>query len=102
MSRALLLVVLFSVPGFATAADAWDAPPFSTPARELLEQATQVRRDRPADVVVLLDERIFVLDEQHRLTRTNRMIYRVDSPDGVERWAASSARWPSSSPSATA
>ena len=30
---------------------------------------------------------------QHRLTRTQHLIYRVDSPEGVTRWAASSARW---------
>ena len=57
------------------------------------QAATGVKRERATDVVVLLDERIFVLDEQHRLTRTTRMIYRVDSPDGVERWAASTAHW---------
>jgi len=59
----------------------------------MLEAARAVQRVRPVDIVVLLDERIFVLDEQHRLTRTNRLVYRVDSPDGVELWAASSARW---------
>ena len=27
------------------------------------------------------------------VTRTSRLIYRVDSPDGVENWAASTAHW---------
>ncbi|MEO8064248.1 MAG: DUF3857 domain-containing protein [Pseudomonadota bacterium] len=75
------------------AAEIWDAPSFTTPARELQQTAAGIKRERAVDIVVLLDERTFVLDEQHRLTRTNRMIYRVDSPDGVERWAASSAHW---------
>src|SRR6187402_28635 len=75
------------------AADAWDAPAFSVPARDLLQAATAVKRERPTAVVVLLDERTFVLDEQHRLTTISRMIYRIDSPDGVERWAASTAHW---------
>ena len=75
------------------AAEFWEAPAFSTPPAQLLQAATDVRHERATDVVVLLDERIFILDEQHRLTRTTRMIYRVDSPDGVERWAASAARW---------
>ncbi len=77
----------------AHATDAWDAPAFSVPAPQMLEAARDVRRARPVDIVVLLDERLFVLDDQHRLTRTSRLVYRVDSPDGVERWAASSARW---------
>ena len=75
------------------AAEVWDAPAFSVPARELLQAATAVKRERATAVVVLLDERSFVLDEQHRLTTTSRMIYRIDSPDGVERWAASTAHW---------
>ncbi|MEJ0086377.1 MAG: DUF3857 domain-containing protein [Pseudomonadota bacterium] len=77
----------------AHAAEIWDAPSFTTPARELQQSAASIKRERAVDIVVMLDERIFILDEQHRLTRTNRMIYRVDSPDGVERWAASSAHW---------
>ena len=77
----------------AGAAEFWETPAFSTPAGQLLQAATAVHHERATDVVVLLDERIFVLDEQHRLTRTNRLIYRVDTPDGVERWAASASRW---------
>ena len=77
----------------AGAADAWDAPAFSVPARDLLEAASAVKREQVTAVVVLLDERTFVLDEQHRLTSISRLIYRIDSPDGVERWAASTAHW---------
>ncbi|HEU4779984.1 MAG TPA: DUF3857 domain-containing protein [Steroidobacteraceae bacterium] len=77
----------------AGAAEAWDAPAFAVPARELLQAATAVKRERATAVVVLLDERTYVLDEQHRLTSISRLIYRIDSPDGVERWAASTAHW---------
>jgi tetratricopeptide (TPR) repeat protein len=77
----------------AYAADAWDGAPFATPAHELLQAAAAVTRERPNDIVVLLDERTFVFDEQHRVTHTSRLIYRVDSPDGVENWAASTAHW---------
>ncbi|HEY6123505.1 MAG TPA: DUF3857 domain-containing protein, partial [Steroidobacteraceae bacterium] len=90
LSVAALIAVL-SLP--ARAADVWDAPAFSVPARELLQAATAVKRERATAVVVLLDERNFVLDEQHRLTTISRLIYRIDSPDGVERWAASTAHW---------
>jgi tetratricopeptide (TPR) repeat protein len=95
--RALRLLLFFAMGllafGAVHAADAWDAPAFTAPARELLQAASGITRARPTDVVVLLDERHFVFDEQHRVTRTTRLIYRVDSPDGVETWAASSARW---------
>jgi transglutaminase-like putative cysteine protease len=90
---ATLAVLALLLHASAHAAEVWDAAPFATPAAQLLQAATAVKREHPVDIVVLLDERIFVLDEQHRLTSTQRMIYRVDSPDGVERWAASSAQW---------
>jgi hypothetical protein len=87
------VAALAACPASAHAADAWDAPAFTTPAPRLLEAARSVQRARAVDVVVLLDERIFEIDEQHRLTRTTRLVYRIDSPAGVERWAASSAHW---------
>ncbi len=91
--RPLWLLAALALSVSSRAAEFWEAPAFSTPAPQLLRDAAAVHHARATDVVVLLDERIFVLDEQHRLTRTTRMIYRVDSPDGVERWAASAAHW---------
>jgi len=92
LRRELFLCLLMCLPA-AHAADAWDSAPFAVPAAELLQSAAGVTRERPTSVVVLLDERTFVFDEQHRVARTSRLVYRVDSPEGVERWAASSARW---------
>ena len=60
----------------AYGADAWDGAPFATPAHELLQAASAVTRERPNDIVVLLDERTFVFDVQHRVTHTSRLIYR--------------------------
>jgi len=77
----------------AGAAEPWEGAPFASPASEMLQAASAIKRERATDVVVLLDERIFEFDEQHRVTRTSRLAYRVDSPDGVENWAASSAQW---------
>src|SRR5262245_14949204 len=96
--RPLFLVLAALALGGARAADTpagGDAygPAFAMPARELLQAATAISRERPTDVVVMLDERRFVFDEQHRVTETSRLIYRVDSPDGVENWAASTAHW---------
>jgi hypothetical protein len=91
--RLALAFAALLFPLAADAAEVWDAPSFSTPPGQLLQAAQDIRHERATDIVVLLDERIFVLDDQHRLTRTSRLIYRVDSPDGVVRWAASAARW---------
>jgi hypothetical protein len=89
---ALLLYRASEAAGPVTA-EVWDAPALSVPAAQLLQSATAIKRERPADIVVLLDERIFVFDDADRLTRTSHMIYRVDSPNGVEGWASSSAEW---------
>jgi hypothetical protein len=91
--RAWALVTALLLTPHAGAAEVWEVPAFSASARELQQAAAAIKRERPADVVVLLDERRYVFDEQHRVTMTSRMIYRVDSPDGVENWAASSASW---------
>ena len=77
----------------AGAAEPWQAPPFSVPARELQQAAAAIKRERATDVVVMLDERSYTFDEQHRVTMVSRMIYRVDSPAGVQNWAASTASW---------
>ncbi len=91
--KTLLALAAVLVPLAGAAAETWDAPAFSASPAQLQQAAKDVRHERATDVVVLLDERIFVIDEQHRLTRKSRLIYRVDSPNGVERWAASAARW---------
>lgn len=98
LARTLMLVAASTVLSLtlapaAGAAEAWEAPAFSLTARELQAAAAGIKRDTPSDVVVLLDERRYTFDEQHRITVTSRMIYRVDSPDGVQNWAASSAAW---------
>lgn len=91
--RAWALVIALLVPPHAGAAELWEVPAFSATARELQQAAVTIKRERPSDVLVLLDERSYVFDEQHRVTMSSRMIYRVDSPAGVENWAASSASW---------
>lgn len=96
--RPLFLILALLALGSAHAANTAGGvdsygPAFSMPARELLQAATAITRERPTDVVVLLDERKFEFDEQHRVTETSRLIYRVDSPDGVDNWAASTAHW---------
>jgi transglutaminase-like putative cysteine protease len=77
----------------ASAGEVWDAPSFSIPATQLRQAAMPPELEGAPDIVVMLDERRFVFDAEHRLTRTQHLIYRVDSPEGVTRWAASSARW---------
>lgn len=93
MSGIAALLLVGTVPAHAGAPEWREAPPFSVPARELRQAAAAIKRERPTDVVVLLDERSYSIDEQHRVTTRSRMIYRVDSPAGVENWAASSAGW---------
>jgi transglutaminase-like putative cysteine protease/tetratricopeptide (TPR) repeat protein len=92
-AAATLLLAVQATAAMASGGTWRDSPAFAVPTARLLEAAAGVKRERPTDVVILLDERIYELDEQHRVTVRSRMIYRVDSPAGVENWAASSASW---------
>jgi transglutaminase-like putative cysteine protease len=94
VAAAAALLLALEAGAVLAASGGWrDTPAFGVPAGELLRAAAGIERQRPTDVVILLDERIYEVDEQHRATVRSRMIYRVDSPAGVENWAASSASW---------
>ena len=94
VAAAALMLALQASAAPATGPASWrEAAAFSVPAPQLLAAAAAIKRERPGDVVVLLDERIYEIDAQQRVTTRSRMIYRVDSPAGVENWAASSAGW---------
>ena len=54
----LALCAVFWHP-IAGAAEPWESAPFTTPASELLQAASAIKRERATNVVVMLDERVF-------------------------------------------
>lgn len=88
LSAVLLSVtLLFAVA--ATAADSY----FSTSSHDLLSSAAALKNDGGGDVVFLLEDRTFEIDAQNRVNMNVHRIFRIDTQDAVEHWAAVSASW---------
>ncbi len=95
---ALALVVAVALPARpAVAAPGpnapWEGAPFSATAAEIARAAAAVKTRKPADAVLLFDDRRIEFDSSGRETHTHRLVYRVDSPRGVEEWAQTVAYW---------
>ncbi len=88
----LLVCGLFGSGVWAQAAQPWEDVAFSAPAAQMALAAAQVKPRKAADVVILLFEEHYRYDDANRLVHTGRIVYRVDSPRGVEN-AASVARF---------
>jgi tetratricopeptide (TPR) repeat protein len=85
-------LLLFAATVFAQQ-QPWDAPAFSADAATMLKAAGAIPKDKKADAVVLLEDIHVSVDESGRATETYRMVYRVDTPNGVDHWASLSSRY---------
>jgi tetratricopeptide (TPR) repeat protein len=83
--RIALVVLLASVS--ALAADPWDAPPFTAEPAVLAGAAAALPTPPGAEVEILLEEGLYSYDAQGRETVTQRLVYRVLTPEGVKNWA---------------
>lgn len=89
----LLLAVLGLGAATPQSTEPWDAPAFSLRPQDLLKAASVVPVPEDTDVIVLLEEHCYTLDEQGRATETWRMMYRVVTPQGAEDSATLSTEW---------
>src|SRR5687768_1065304 len=83
--RIALVVLLASAS--ALAADPWDAAPFTAEPAVLAGAAAALPTVPGAEVEVLLEEGHYAYDAQGRETMTQRLVYRVLTPEGVKSWA---------------
>lgn len=74
---------------------AWplDGPAFSASPAAIQAAAAKIPAEKFADATVLYEEEDFTLDAEGRLTNTHRMIYRIETPAGVQGWAEASVEW---------
>lgn len=70
-----------------------DGAPFSLDAQMLLKAGGDLRQEKPSSATVLLDEHTFTFQASGATTEERHLIYRVNSPEGVESWSESSAEW---------
>lgn len=88
-----LAAAMCAFPVLTFASQPWEGTPFSAPAAELARAAALVKPERAADVVVLLDEQSYRFDASNRLVHSWRVVYRVDSPQGIEEWGSVARYW---------
>jgi len=76
---------------------AWmlDGAAFASSPAELKAEAAKITPEKFADVTVLFEEERDVLDGSGRMTNTHHMIYRIETPAGVEGWSEASVEWQS-------
>ena len=91
--RSVWLVVLFLVFAVPSLADEpWDAPPFSSDPKALLEAAAKAPRG-DVGVVVLLDEASYSFEADGQQRTVERQVYRVDEQAAVANNDQISAVW---------
>jgi hypothetical protein len=82
------LAVLLTVAATASrAAQPWDAP-FNNDAGAILKAASEVKTPQSSELVVLLDEQRYAIDDAGRINAKRRKVYKVLSADAVEDWSA--------------
>ena len=91
---AFLLCLSASNVVFAQAAD-WtlEGSSFSASPSQLSAAAAHIKADKFAMVTVLYEEDKSVFDTQGRLTNSHRLIYRIETQDGVASWSEASVNW---------
>ncbi|MDP9051007.1 MAG: DUF3857 domain-containing protein [Acidobacteriota bacterium] len=67
--------------------------PFSATAAELSAASAAVPSNKEHDVQILLEEAAYRFAADGTMAYTLRMIYRLDSADGVKNWAEISSQW---------
>lgn len=90
----LATLAALSLLAAATAEPSWlTAPAFAADPAVLAREAAALAPPGDADIDVLLEEGVFVLDGQGRATTTYRLVYRALTREGAERWSEVARAW---------
>jgi transglutaminase-like putative cysteine protease/tetratricopeptide (TPR) repeat protein len=73
--------------------DVWSAPAFSVESATLRKAADTVSAEKQMEATVLLDEDKYEFDATGKLTYTRRIVYRVETAEGVRGWSDVGAEW---------
>jgi hypothetical protein len=87
-----MFFALCTAAGFAQQ-QPWDGPAFAADPATMLRAAEAIPKDKKADAIVLREDVHVSVDEAGRATESYRMVYRVDTPKGVDDWASLSSRY---------
>jgi len=71
----------------------WDGNPLAADPAAVLKAAAAIPATPQTNITVLLDDRRIVLDKEQRAVLTDHVVYRVETPAGVEAWASVGSGW---------
>ena len=82
-----------SSPGAVNEATPWDGNPLGADPGAILRAAAAIPATPQTNVTVLLDERRIVLDKDQKAQLSTHLVYRVETPAGVEAWSSVGFNW---------
>jgi tetratricopeptide (TPR) repeat protein len=71
----------------------FEGPPFSLSATAIRTASAAIRPEKLSDATVLYAETDYRFAQNGALTYTSRMVYRIETPKGVEDWGEISLEW---------
>ena len=99
LSLSSRLLCLSFVPACALSLFAQSTPPalgggpFSSTIEDLRAASAAMPQDHQFEAQILLEEGTYKIGDDGTLSYQHRMVYRVDSPEAVQRWSEISAGW---------
>jgi len=86
-----LTLGLFVLATQLSATDIWSGASFSADPADLRQAAATIKAEKQCEATVLLNDLHFSFDEAGKLVETRHLIYRIETKEGVENWAETSA-----------
>ncbi|MGA2435927.1 MAG: DUF3857 domain-containing protein, partial [Bryobacteraceae bacterium] len=93
LTCAILIFLVLSTTARAQQAPLWTSPAFQVSAAAMLQSAATVEKTKGYDVTVLLDDRSASIDEMGRMIQRFRLVYRIETNEGVKSWATVGLEW---------
>jgi hypothetical protein len=92
---AVLVLLTFLSGELRAQAPAWplDGPALTASPAEMLAAAGKITPEKFAEATVLFEEEKDVLDAAGKLTKTHRLVYRIETQEAVESWSEASVEW---------
>jgi tetratricopeptide (TPR) repeat protein len=86
---------IFAQPHLIAQVASWplDGPAFSASPAEISASAAKISPEKFADATVLYEEEKYQIDASGRVTNTHRVIYRIETAEGVDAWSEASVEW---------
>jgi transglutaminase-like putative cysteine protease/tetratricopeptide (TPR) repeat protein len=75
------------------AQDVWSGPAFSADPESLRRAAAEIKPAKDAEATIFFSDFNIILDSAGKMTKTRRLVYRIETKEGVEDWAEVRGNW---------